>query len=147
VVETVTAPLAFEFVFEFARIRDGFAVLRPNQGPRTPIFRPARNTVVMITQPLVEIGRHADIEAPSGILDDIDPCHLSAPKEEVAGAGFEPAIRQLPDYEPEDLLFDESMTFKKKLRGRDLNPRPSGYEPDELPGCSTPRFLRNGTMH
>jgi hypothetical protein len=20
-----------------------------------------------------------------------------------------------------------------------LNPRPSGYEPDELPGCSTPR--------
>ena len=26
------------------------------------------------------------------------------------------------------------------LRGRDLNPRPSGYEPDELPGCSTPRF-------
>ena len=31
------------------------------------------------------------------------------------------------------------------LRGRDLNPRPSGYEPDELPGCSTPR-LDNGTM-
>ena len=25
------------------------------------------------------------------------------------------------------------------LRGRDLNPRPPGYEPDELPGCSTPR--------
>src|SRR5216684_4599366 len=28
------------------------------------------------------------------------------------------------------------------LRGRDLNPRPSGYEPDELPGCSTPRLER-----
>ena len=25
------------------------------------------------------------------------------------------------------------------LRGMDLNHRPSGYEPDELPGCSTPR--------
>lgn len=25
------------------------------------------------------------------------------------------------------------------LRGPDLNRRPSGYEPDELPGCSTPR--------
>src|SRR6184192_2160593 len=24
------------------------------------------------------------------------------------------------------------------LRGQDLNLRPSGYEPDELPGCSTP---------
>ena len=28
------------------------------------------------------------------------------------------------------------------LRGQDLNLRPSGYEPDELPDCSTPR-LRN----
>ena len=27
------------------------------------------------------------------------------------------------------------------LRGQDLNLRPSGYEPDELPGCSTPRGL------
>src|SRR6266508_1636040 len=29
---------------------------------------------------------------------------------------------------------------KNWLRGLDLNQRPSGYEPDELPGCSTPRF-------
>ncbi len=29
---------------------------------------------------------------------------------------------------------------KSELRGRDLNPRPSGYGPDELPGCSTPRY-------
>src|SRR4029077_3356304 len=27
------------------------------------------------------------------------------------------------------------------LRGQDLNLRPSGYEPDELPGCSTPRRI------
>ena len=33
--------------------------------------------------------------------------------------------------------------LKSWLRGRDLNPRPSGYEPDELPGCSTPRFENN----
>src|ERR1035441_7948867 len=26
------------------------------------------------------------------------------------------------------------------LRGQDLNLGPSGYEPDELPGCSTPRL-------
>ncbi len=26
------------------------------------------------------------------------------------------------------------------LRGLDLNQGPSGYEPDELPGCSTPRY-------
>ena len=28
------------------------------------------------------------------------------------------------------------------LRGEDLNLRPSGYEPDELPVCSTPRQVR-----
>ena len=27
------------------------------------------------------------------------------------------------------------------LRERDLNPRPPGYEPDELPNCSTLRYL------
>src|ERR1019366_6735544 len=30
-------------------------------------------------------------------------------------------------------------------RGQDLNLRPSGYEPDELPDCSTPR--REGTEY
>ena len=30
------------------------------------------------------------------------------------------------------------------LRGQDLNLRPSGYEPDELPGCSTPRHQEYG---
>ena len=31
--------------------------------------------------------------------------------------------------------------LKTWWRGLDLNQRPSGYGPDELPGCSTPRHM------
>ena len=34
----------------------------------------------------------------------------------------------------------EAVVQEDWLRGLDLNQRPSGYEPDELPGCSTPRL-------
>ena len=36
-----------------------------------------------------------------------------------------------------------SLLFKIWLRRPDLNQRPSGYEPDELPSCSTPRYKIN----
>ena len=35
--------------------------------------------------------------------------------------------------------FREGRGFWSWWRGADLNHRPSGYEPDELPDCSTPR--------
>ena len=39
----------------------------------------------------------------------------------------------------------ESVTRLSEWRGEDLNLRPSGYEPDELPDCSTPRRRRHLT--
>src|SRR5262245_11348796 len=36
----------------------------------------------------------------------------------------------------------------RELRGQDLNLRPRGYEPRELPGCSTPRHIsRRPAIH
>src|ERR1035437_6950694 len=42
-----------------------------------------------------------------------------------------------------DLRADKHLTSAHTSwwRGQDLNLRPSGYEPDELPDCSTPRCL------
>ena len=47
-----------------------------------------------------------------------------------------------------DLITEKISFFTGKrtidwLRGTDLNRRPSGYEPDELPDCSTPRYLNS----
>ena len=49
-------------------------------------------------------------------------------------AGIEPATRGF------SVLCSTDWAIWAKLRGQDLNLRPSGYEPDELPDCSTPRY-------
>ena len=51
-----------------------------------------------------------------------------------------PVLCQL-SYTPDKFRIPKSAfrNSKKWLRGRDLNPRPLGYEPNELPDCSTPR--------
>ena len=38
------------------------------------------------------------------------------------------------------------LRIRKWLRGVDLNHRPLGYEPNELPDCSTPRIHHNNRI-
>ena len=59
-------------------------------------------------------------------------------EKKVPRAGIEPATRGF------SVLCSTDWAIWAKLRGQDLNLRPSGYEPDELPDCSTPRqYLTN----
>ena len=53
--------------------------------------------------------------------------------------GFEPLTSGLQSPRSAKLSYAPSRLLKGWLRGRDLNPRPLGYEPNELPDCSTPR--------
>src|ERR1043165_9926085 len=57
----------------------------------------------------------------------------------VEARGFEPLTSGLQSPRSAKLSYAPSKSFKGWLRGRDLNPRPLGYEPNELPDCSTPR--------
>jgi hypothetical protein len=108
--------LTFKSVLEFASFADRWALLRPNELPWAAIFGPSGDSTIVIFEPLLQFCGHADVKATFGILDDIDPRH-GDPSEEVAGAGFEPAIRQLPDYESDDLLFDWTMTIRRSCGG------------------------------
>src|SRR6476661_3672771 len=53
--------------------------------------------------------------------------------------GLEPAISCVTG------RHSNQLNYRTRLRGQDSNLRPSGYEPDELPDCSTPRRVRQFT--
>ena len=53
----------------------------------------------------------------------------------VFGHAGSPAVRR-----GVGLIWDVVWVLRRWLRGLDFNQRPSGYEPDELPDCSTPRY-------
>jgi hypothetical protein len=72
-------------------------------------------------------------------LDYIDPEEKTLPGSGPAPVvGVEPYVLGTKCY-----LCVRSGHWKDWLRGKDLNLRPLGYEPNELPDCSTPQHHRN----
>ncbi len=51
-------------------------------------------------------------------------------------ACYRPETKKQESPDPENM---SGPGLSRQWRGEDLNLRPSGYEPDELPDCSTPR--------
>jgi len=68
-------------------------------------------------------------------LDD-QPAPIRTP-----GAPGEDGTESAENERPRDASESQGL---RKLRGEDLNLRPSGYEPDELPDCSTPLHRKRG---
>ena len=86
----------------------------------------------------------------------------------VAGPGFEPAsahrgarqphrgghwplaLATLPQVQQGKTQKPDALSSRRASsgsRGQDLNLGPSGYEPDELPGCSTPQKAHYAGLH
>jgi hypothetical protein len=80
--------------------------------------------IVTRTASGAQIELIGDIAAMVSLAQSPDP---ESRKAALAGGGF---------------VGDRKKVRSEWLRELDLNQRPSGYEPDELPGCSIPRQIR-----
>ena len=110
--------LPFKTILQPARIRTVQIFAAPNQKPGSVFSGPFRNALIVLLKANIYVLTQTNVIPPVRILQDVN-------------------LVAFPDrHKIARCFFAES---KNWLRGQDLNLGPSGYEPDELPGCSTPR--------
>ena len=98
-------------------------MIRRRASTSWPEARPRRSTKRCVSQ--AGAGPRGTIETPPQNLPPGNSSHFSTQKVETKNK----QVNQIPWLACESLW----------SRGQDLNLRPSGYEPDELPDCSTPQ--------
>ena len=96
---------------------------------RERFYRPPRLATSLLLQMMARDGIEPPTQGASILCSTTElPSHLTV------HMGFEPMISSVTGRRDKPLL------QWTKLRELDLNQRPSGYEPDELPDCSIPRY-------
>ena len=113
--ESVSTFLFLQKMFQLPCLTQRHCFARPSELPRSTIVRPGAHAPVVIIHPADHVVSQANIESSFFILDDVDLIHNAFTKKPSRADG----------------------RANNWVQGLDLNQRPSGYEPDELPGCST----------
>jgi hypothetical protein len=104
-VEPSSSFLPFQLVLQLAGFAQGAEVALPDQSPRSAVFGPLGNSIVVVFKPLEDIFRNSNVKSALFVLDDVDSvehlqkenpqCLHTAGLKLVAGTGFEPVTFRL----------------------------------------------------